>query len=122
MSTVEYLIGEMNFHRVQKKGYELSSQQYEQETKVPYKKEKTLLLKNKSTLTCMIKEKATIQKITSPAMMEACEVINECPDYTSPVMMENCVNDEHEDSIRKYLVEKNDTKVTDEVQEISIET
>ena len=54
--------------------------------------------------------------------MEVCEEINECPDYTSPVMMENCMNDEHEDNIRKYLVEKNDTKVTDEVREISIET
>ena len=55
-------------------------------------------------------------------MMKLCEVINECLDYTSPVMMDNFVNDEHEDNIRKYLVEKNDTKVTDEVQEISIET
>ena len=36
--------------------------------------------------------------------------------------MEDCVNDENEDSTRKYLVEKNDTKVTDEVIEISIET
>ena len=122
MSTVEYLIREMNFHRVLKKGYELSSQQYEQETKVPYKKKKTLLSKNNSTLTCMMKGKSKPQNITSPAMMKACEVINECPDYTSPVMMDDFVNDEHEDNIRKYLVEKNDTTVTDEVQEISIET
>ena len=70
----------------------------------------------------MMKGKATLQKITSPAIMEVCEEINECPDYTSPVMMENCVNDKHEDSIRNYLVKKNDTKVTDEVREISIET
>ena len=75
-------------------------------------------MKNKSTL----KGKATLQKITSPDMMEAFELINECSYYTSPVMMKKCVNDEHEDSIRKYLIEKNDTKVTDEVQEISIET
>ena len=86
------------------------------------RREKTLLLKNNSTLTCMIKGKSTTQNITSPAMMKLCEVINECLDYTSPVMMDNFVNDEHEDNIRKYLVEKNDTKVTDEVQEISIET
>ena len=32
------------------------------------------------------------------------------------------MNDQHEDSIIKYLVEKNDTKVNDEVREISIET
>ena len=37
-------------------------------------------------------------------------------------MMENCVNNKHEDSIKKYLVEKNDTKVTDEVREISIDS
>ena len=34
--------------------------------------------------------------------------------------MEDNVNDEHEGSIRKYLVEKNDTKVNDEVRKISI--
>ena len=122
MSAVEYLIKEMNYYRILKKGYELSSQQNEQETKVPYKKEKTLLLKNKSTLICMMNRKATHEERIPPAMLESCEVINEFPDYTSPVMMDNSVNDEHEDSIRKYLVEKNDTKVTDEAQEISIET
>ena len=36
--------------------------------------------------------------------------------------MEDCVNDKHEDSIRQDLVEKNYTKVNDEVREISIET
>ena len=40
----------------------------------------------------------------------------------SPVFIEDCVNNEHEDSIRNGLVEKNDTKVNDEVREISIDT
>ena len=70
----------------------------------------------------MMNGKETIPRITSPATMEVCEVIYECPDDTSPVVMKYCVNDKHEDSIRKYLVEKNDTKVTDKVREISIET
>ena len=37
-------------------------------------------------------------------------------------MTEDCVNDEHEDSIRNYLDDKNYTEVNDEVREISIET
>ena len=37
-------------------------------------------------------------------------------------MVEGCVNGEHEDSIRKDLVEKNDTKVNVEGREISIDT
>ena len=36
-----------------------------------------------------------------PSMMEVCEAIDECPYETSPVVMEDCVNDEHEDSTRK---------------------
>ena len=36
--------------------------------------------------------------------------------------MEDCVNDEHEDSIRNGFIEKGDTKVHDEVRQISIET
>ena len=39
-------------------------------------------------------------------MMEVLEVLDKSPDDTSPVMMENCVNDKHEDSIKKYFVEK----------------
>ena len=54
-------------------------------------------------------------------MMEECEVINECPDDTSPVVMEDCVNDEHEDSIRNDFIEEDVTEVNDEVREISIE-
>ena len=44
--------------------------------------------------------------ITSPAMMEVCEVIDKFPDERSPVVMEDYMNDECEDIIRKYLVEK----------------
>ena len=50
------------------------------------------------------------------------EVIDEFPDETSPVLMEGCANDEHEDSKKHYLIYKNDTKVTDEVREISTDT
>ena len=68
---------------------------------VTYKKNKTPLLGKKRPLTCMMKLKATLLNITYPAMMGACEVIDECPDETSPVLMEDSVNYEHEDSIRK---------------------
>ena len=70
-------------------------------------------------LNCMIKEKATIPNITSPAMMDVYEVINKFPDETSPVVIEDSVNGEHEDGIRKYLVDKNYTK-KNEVRELSI--
>ena len=89
---------------------------------VPYKNNRKLPLENKIPFTCMMKIKATITNITYPAMMEECEIIYDFPSDTSSVVMDDSVNDEHEDSIRKYLVEKNDTKVTDEAQEISIET
>ena len=52
--------------------------------------------------------------------MEECEVIDECTDYTSPVGMEDCISEEHKDRIRNNQVDKNDTKVNDEVREISI--
>ena len=52
--------------------------------------------------------------------MEECEVIDECTDEKSPVGMEDCINEEHKDRIRNNLVDKNDTKVNDEVREISI--
>ena len=35
---------------------------------------------------------ATTPKITSPAMMDICEVRDECTDCTSLVFMEDCVN------------------------------
>ena len=49
-------------------------------------------------------------------MMEEYEVVEKFSDDKSPVMIEGCVNDEHEDIIRKYLVEKNDTKVNNKVR------
>ena len=36
--------------------------------------------------------KATLPNITSPDMTDICEVIDECPDGTYPVVMEDCVN------------------------------
>ena len=54
--------------------------------------------------------------------MDEYEVIDKWTYYTSPVVTEDCVNDEHEDSIRNYLDDKNYTEVNDEVREISIET
>ena len=70
----------------------------------------------------MIQEKPTLPKITYKAMMQVCEVIDKLTDDRPPVVMEDCVNDEHEDSIRNYLVEENDTKENNEVREISIDT
>ena len=55
-------------------------------------------------------------------MMEICEIIDKSLDDTYPVGMEDYVNDKHEDSIRKDLVEKNGTKNINEVREIQIET
>ena len=54
----------------------------------------------------MIQEKSTHPKITSPDMMEVCEVIYKYQDYRSPIVMEYYVNDEHEYIIRKHLIEK----------------
>ena len=42
---------------------------------------------------CMMKGKATLLNITSPDMMEECELIYEYSDYTPTVVMEDCVND-----------------------------
>ena len=47
-------------------------------------------------------------------MMEVCELINECPDNTSPVVMEYCVNKNQYDITRKYLNERNDISVDEE--------
>ena len=55
-------------------------------------------------------------------MMEICEIIYKLLDDTYPVGMEDYVNDKHEDSIRKDLVEKIGTKNINEVREIQIET
>ena len=43
-------------------------------------------------------------------MIELCEVIYKCPNDRYPVMMDDSVNDEHEDIIRNDLVEKDDEK------------
>ena len=65
----------MNLHRVQKKGEELSSQQYDKYRTVQYKN-----------------RKETLPKITYPAVMATCEVIDEYSDDSSPVVMEDFVN------------------------------
>ena len=65
----------MNLHRVQKKEDKLSSQYYDKDRTVQYKKRKAIL-----------------PSITPPDTMEICEVRYEYPDNTSPVLMENCVN------------------------------
>ena len=76
---------------------------------VPYKINKTLLLENKIPLTCMMKRGKKITNITSPYMMEEYEVIYDCPSETYPVVMEDCVKDEHDGSIRNNFIEENDT-------------
>ena len=55
--------------------------------------------------TYMTKGKETLPNITSPAMMDEYEVIDELPDDTSPVVTEDCVNDEHKYSITNYFIE-----------------
>ena len=57
-------------------------------------------MENKSPLTYMMKGKATLPNITYPDMMEVCEVIDKLLYDTSPVVMEDYVNYEHDDSIR----------------------
>ena len=64
-------------------------------------------------LTCIINSKATLPKITSPAMMEVCEIIDECSDDKSPVVMEDCVNKNLADITRKYYNETNDFGVNE---------
>ena len=64
------------------------SQEYEKDRTVQYKK-----------------RKATLPKITSPDMRDICEIRDECPDGTSTVVMEDCVNnnlDETHREIYKY--------------------
>ena len=89
---------------------------------VSYKNNETILLENNIPLNFMIKGKSTHPYITPPVMMEKFEVVYECPDDTSPVVMEDCLNDEHEDSIRNDPIEENDAEVHDELREIPIKT
>ena len=70
----------------------------------------------------MMKVKSTLPKITFQAMMEECELIYEFPDDTSLVVMGDFLQDEYEDIIRNGFIEENDTKVKNEVKDISIET
>ena len=51
------------------------SQEYDKDRTVQYKK-----------------SKSTLPKITSPDMVDICEVIDEYPDDSSPVVMEDCFN------------------------------
>ena len=74
-------------------------------------------MENKSPLTCIINIKATLSKITSPYMMEVCELIYKLPGDTSPVVMEDCVNNNLDDITRKYLNEINDIGVDEDVWE-----
>ena len=67
---------------------------------VSYNKKKTIIGRKKGTFTCMMKGEATLPNITSPDMIKYCEVIDECPYETSTVVMEDFVDDEHDDSIR----------------------
>ena len=87
-----------------------------------HKNNTTLLLGKNIPLTCMMKGKATLPKITYPAIMEECQVIDKCPYGTSQVVMEYFVNDELEDSIRKDFFEKNDKKANYEVRQVTKET
>ena len=77
----------MNLHRVQKKGEELYFQEYDKDRKLQHKN-----------------RKATLPKITSPAMMDICEA--ELPDYTSPVYTEEGVHYRKDDKNEKNDEEK----------------
>ena len=96
MQTIEERLKAMNLHKVQKKGDELSSQEYEKEIIVQYKK-----------------RKSTLPNITSPAMMEVCEVRDECPFDTYPFLMQYRVNKNLDDISRKYLNEINEISVNE---------
>ena len=63
-------------HKVQKKGEELLHQEYEKDRTVQYKKSKS----------------TQFFKITPPAVVEICEFRDEYPDDSSPILMEDCVN------------------------------
>ena len=50
-------------------------------------------------------------------MMDVCEIIYECPDDTSPVVMEDRVNKNLDNITRKYLNEINEIGVNEEEEE-----
>ena len=78
----------MNLHRVPKKGEELLSQQYDRDRTVQYKN-----------------RKLTLPKIASPAMMATCEVRDEYPDDSYPVVMKYFVN-KNLDETHRYISER----------------
>ena len=55
-----------------------------------YDRDRTVQYKNR---------KATLPKITSPDMVEVCEVREEYPYDSSPVVMENCVNNNLDETV-----------------------
>ena len=75
MENIKERLKEINLRRVQKKVESLSSQEYDKDRTVQYKKRKT-----------------TLSKIVSPVMVEICEVRDEYHDDSSPVVMEDFVN------------------------------
>ena len=79
----------MNLHRVQKKGEESSSQEYDKNREVQYKN-----------------RKATLPKIISPDVVEICEVRDEYPDDSSPDVMGYCFN-KNLDETHRYVSEHN---------------
>ena len=78
------------------------SQEYDKENTVQYKK-----------------SKATIPNITLPAMMEVCELRAEFSDDTSPVFMEDCVNNNLDEIHRD--ISKNETKTNWDAMKMVIE-
>ena len=87
METIEERFREINLLRVQQKGENGLSQEYEKYITVQHKK-----------------RKSTLPKIASPNMMDICEA--ECPDDTSPVDMEEDVIDRKDDNNEKNDEEK----------------
>ena len=83
METIEERLKEMELHRVQKKWEELSSQEYDKYRTVQYKK-----------------RKATLPKITIPAVVEICDVRDKYPDDSYQVVMEDCVNNNLDETHR----------------------
>ena len=70
VENIEERFGKKNLNRVTKKRDKGLSQEHEKDRTVQYKK-----------------RKESLPKIISPDMMDICEVRDECPDGTSPVVM-----------------------------------
>ena len=91
----------MKFHRVKQKGDKALSQEYEKDRTVEHKK-----------------RKSTLPNIASPDMMDMC--YSEFPNATSPVDMEEGVNDRKYDKNEKNDEEK-DTECPDDTLPVDIE-